>query len=162
MSAAIFIIALVGFTGRLVYSAIAIRSRVVVCVLSVAGAAIYGALLAGGVSPAEGALQLLARFGAVALLFLCAVMFGLGYGVPSLLRYAERKSRAWQGSMFLAAVLGGVLVVDLGRTIGGMPLVWSVLTPEMCFVGGVMAYLIFNARIFETDSDPEPAERRRR
>src|SRR5258706_7817015 len=161
MSQAIFIIALVGFFGRLVYAAIAIRNWIAVTLLSLFAAAIYGVPLATGYSVTRGVVRLWAAYDFAAVMLFSALLFTIGYGVPSLLARVERKSRMWKWTGFLVALLATFLTVDLARTIGGAHLIWVLLTPESCFVGGVIGYLVFHARIFESDSEPEPADRRR-
>ena len=161
MSTAIFIIALVGFVGRLVYTAIAIRNWIAVTGLTLLAAVIYGVPLMTGYSVTRGVVRLWAAFDFVAVVLCGALLLVIGYGVPSMLAHAERKSRAWKWTAFLVALLATFLTVDLARTIGGAHLIWVLLTPESCFVGGVIGYLVFHARIFESDSEPEPADRRR-
>jgi hypothetical protein len=161
MSQAIFIIALVGFVGRLVYAAIAIRNWIAVTLLSMLAAVIYGVPLATGDSVSRGVVRLWAAFDFVAVVFCSALLFAIGYGIPSLLARAERKSHTWRWTTFLIALLATFLTVDLARTIGSAHLIWVLLTPESCFVGGVIGYLVFHARIFESDSEPEPVDRRR-
>jgi hypothetical protein len=160
MSTAIFIIALVGFSGRLVYSARAIRSWVAVSALVILAAALYGAPLALGYSVSGSAMELFGGLGSGAVVLFSLLMFGIGYGVPTFLAYAERRSRAWTALALVVSIVGTILAADLGRSVGFLPLIW-LLNPAMCFVGGVLAYLIFRARIFEMESEPETARRER-
>jgi hypothetical protein len=161
MSQAIFIIALVGFFGRLVYAAIAIRNWITVTLLSLLAVTIYGMPMVSGFSVARGVVRFWAAFDFVAVVLCSALLFVIGYGVPALLARAERKSRMWKWTAFLVGLLATFLTVDLARTIGSAHLIWVLLTPQACFVGGVIGYLVFHARIFESDSDSEPAQRRR-
>lgn len=156
MSTAIYIFAVVGFLGRLVYTGIAMRSRLVVWVLTLLGLGLYVVLFLEGLSPAEPVTRFVLVYGTPALAAVCAGMFALGYAVPSWLRAAGHQRRVAQSAALLTGVFTALLIVDLNRTVGRMPLLWPFLNPEMCFVGGVMAYLIFNARIFEMDSEPAP------
>lgn len=161
MSTAIYIFAVVGFLGRLVYTGLAMRSRAAVWILTLLGAGLYVALFLAGFSPAVPATRFVMAYGTPALAAVCAAMFAAGYAVPSWLRAAAHQRRLGQSAAFLTGVLTALLIVDLNRTVGRMSLLWPFLNPEMCFVGGVMAYLIFNARIFEMEDDPGPERERR-
>ncbi len=161
MDKAILIIALLGFVGRLVYAARAIRNWIVVTVLTLLAAAVYGLPLLGGFSVARLAVRFSAAFDFAAVMAFCVVMCAIGYGVPALLAYAEQRSRSWRSAGFFVGLLITILAADLAWTIGGLSLISWVVTPATSLAGGVILYLVFHARIFETENEPEPAQRRR-
>src|SRR5258708_9059431 len=117
MSQAIFIIALIGFIGRLVYAAIAIRNWIAVTLLSLLAAAIYGVPLMTGYSVTRGVILFWAAFDFAAVVLCGALLFVIGYGVPALLARAERKSRMWKWTAFLVGLLAPFLPLALARTI---------------------------------------------
>src|SRR5258708_29433730 len=124
MSQAIFIIALIGFIGRLVYAAIAIRNWIAVTLLSLLAAAIYGVPLMTGYSVTRGVILFWAAFDFAAVVLCGALLFVIGYGVPALLARGGRKSRLWKWAAFLGGLLATFLTVDLARTIGFAHLLW--------------------------------------
>jgi len=154
MSTAIFIITFVAFIGRIVISAIALRNWLTASALSILAVAVYAAPAIAGFSLEHQAGRLHSSLGTTFVLLLCAVMFAIGYGVPTLLAYAER-NRRWMRLAFLSAVVVTILAADLWRMELVLGLVRPYIIPETWFTAGTACFLIFKARIFE-DSDDAP------
>src|SRR5256885_15033220 len=109
MSQAIFIIALVGFVGRLVYAAIAIRNWLVITGLTLLSAAIYGVPLMTGYPVTRGVIRLWAAFDFVAVGLCGALLVTIGYGVAGMLGRAGGERRRGERAAFLRAPLATVL-----------------------------------------------------
>jgi len=68
-------------------------------------------------------------------------MLVAGYGVPSLMLAAERRSRVARMAAFFAGVLTAALIAGFWRNTGGIP-IWA-------FGAGVACFLVFKLRFFE-------------
>jgi hypothetical protein len=160
MSTAIFLITFVAFVGRIIMSASALRNWLMAFALSILAAAICvlptmaGLSLDGPVERLHGAL------GLILVLLLCALMFALGYVIPTLLTHAER-SRRWMRLTFLIAVIATISTANLWLMEGRLGLAEPFIIPGQWFTVGVLWYLIVTARFFE-DSDDEPRLEKRR
>ena len=160
MSTAIFLITLVAFIGRIVVSAIALRSWLTVTALSIVALSIC--ILPGrfGISIDDPIERLHSSLGLMLVLLFCALLFAIGYGVPALLAYAER-SRRWMRLAFLVAVVATISAADLWMLQGRLGLVEPYIIPSTWFTVGTGWYLVIKARFFEDSGDAPQLERRR-
>src|SRR5258708_685843 len=129
MSTAIFIITFVAFIGRVVISAIALRNWLTASALSILAVAVYAAPAIAGFSLEHQVGRLHSSLGTTFVLLLCAVMFAIGYGVPTLLAYAER-SRRWRRLVFLIPVVATNFAPDLWRIVLVPGLVGPHINPD--------------------------------
>jgi hypothetical protein len=151
MSTAIFIIALVGFMGRIVISAKNVRSRGIVTVIALVATAICTLMWYAGLTSAIAYAWTAGPLGSAAALPFCALMFAIGYGVPTLLRAAERRSLTWEAPALLLAMVSTVVAFDVWRHAGWLSFLWSFVSPPFSFAGGMVVFLVFRARFFEDD-----------
>lgn len=163
MSTALFIIALVGFVGRIVISAKNLRHWGIVTVITLFAATICALASYAGVSSSIAYTWMWGPLGTAAVLPWCVLMFAIAYGVPTLLRAAERRgSLTWEVPALLLAMVSAVAAYDIWTYVGNLSFLWSFVNPPYSFLAGMVLYLVFRARFFEDDGGDagEPVRRR--
>lgn len=163
MSTALFIIALVGFVGRIVISAKHLRHWGIVTAVALAAIAICALAWYAGVSLARAYWWMAGPLGEASALPWCLLMLAIGYGVPTLLRAAERRGDLrWEVPALLLAMLSAVVAFDIWNQMRGLSFLWGWVNPQDSFLAGMVLFLVFRARFFESDDGDagEPVRRR--
>lgn len=149
MSTAILLIVFVAFVGRVVLSAMAMRNWLAVVALTLLAAAICAGAAYLGFS-LRPSLDFLYRTGGAGMFVLVdAVIFAIGYGVPTMLRHAEERRQKWSAPALLAAMLLTVFAVVLWwESMRYLP-PHVMAEPGTWFIIGAACFVVFQSEFYD-------------
>ncbi|HEX2833212.1 MAG TPA: hypothetical protein VHW00_09365 [Thermoanaerobaculia bacterium] len=156
MVAAITLIVVIAFVGRLFLTASALRNWWLACAVVAAALALYALPRWAGISVAAGIRSLIRVAADVGTFLIGAFLIVLGYCVPTFLSWSDRRDRRWKSLALFLAVLSGAFVADLRF---GAPDVTPLFSVDLWFGIGLAAFVALRSDVFERgDDSPSPTE----